>query len=393
MTGEERVPRATSFPRLVVEAIRGITRQQVAATFLLGCALSLYRTVVTVDIRFAQFIFVGDQMKAFALLVALVVADRVTGRDPDRRGVYAAAVVVASIIVVPMTLFVVWGLIRLFVGVQTPPAPGLVGFVLNILFELLMIGSAAIWVINDRRRAQRARMRLHVVALQRIAAERASVESELQAMQARVEPMFLFNTLAHVRRLYAAAPAAGERLLDALIAYLRAAVPKARGTTSTVGQELDLVRGFVAVAQARAGGSLRFSMDAVPASVASVRMPAMLLLPLVDHALSRGSIDGLAGGGASIRIGVVAEADALRFGITTASPYAGESSTDRVEEVRARLHALYGTQGRVTLTRTGGGSQEIRLVIPPRPGPRADAGLLEAVTQPVGATMSRAPAR
>src|SRR6185369_17526063 len=50
--------------RVVLEAWRGITREQVVTTMLLGFALHVYRIVVTIDIRVAPFILVGDQLKA-----------------------------------------------------------------------------------------------------------------------------------------------------------------------------------------------------------------------------------------------------------------------------------------------------------------------------------------
>ena len=75
---------------------------------------------------------------------------------------------------------------------------------------------------------------MHAAELSRIAAERESIEADLQAMQARVEPKFLFNTLTHVKQAYAQGGTQGAGLLDALIAYLRAAMPKMRDTSSTV---------------------------------------------------------------------------------------------------------------------------------------------------------------
>ena len=184
--------------RTVLAAWRGITRQQVLTTFLLGCGLFLYRAAVTINISVAPFIFVGDQLKAFALLLTIVIADRVTGKDPDRRGAYVLAVVIGAALIVPVTVLVVAGLIHFVAGMPVRP-PGGIGFVLNIFFELLMVGGATVWVINDRRRARRARARRHAAELQRIAAEKRSIESDLQAMQARIEPQFLFNTLAQVK--------------------------------------------------------------------------------------------------------------------------------------------------------------------------------------------------
>src|SRR4029079_17719523 len=98
--------------RTGLAAWRGIPRRQVLAAFLLGCGLFLYRAAVTINIYVAPFIFVGDQLKAFALLLTIVVADRVTGKDPDRRGAYVLALVVGAVVIVPVTVVVVAGLIH-----------------------------------------------------------------------------------------------------------------------------------------------------------------------------------------------------------------------------------------------------------------------------------------
>ena len=70
----------------------------------------------------------------------------------------------------------------------------------------------------DRRAARKTAQVLHDAELHRIRRSRLALESRLQAMQARVEPQFLFNTLAQVERLYEVDPALGARMLDDLIA-------------------------------------------------------------------------------------------------------------------------------------------------------------------------------
>ena len=202
-------------------------------TFLLGCALWLFH--VGTGLAFGETnaiaellsTFVADQIRAFALLLAFVVADRVTA-----------------------------------------------------------------WVINDRRRAARASARMHSTELERIVAEKGSIESDLQAMQARVEPQFLFNTLAQVKRLYEQDRALGEHMLDGLIAYLRAAMPKMRDTSSTVGQEIELVRAYLAIVKVRLGDRFTYEIESSPAANAT-RMSPMMLLPLVDHVLARGPTESV----------------------------------------------------------------------------------------------------
>jgi sensor histidine kinase YesM len=88
---------------------------------------------------------------------------------------------------------------------------------------------------------------LRAAELDRVRKSRLALESRLQALQARVEPEFLFRTLSHVRDLYdrdvvLGSPARASKMLDDLIAYLRAAMPHVRDTSSTVAQEVELPR-------------------------------------------------------------------------------------------------------------------------------------------------------
>lgn len=347
--------------RTALAAWRAITCKQVLVTFLLGCGFFLYRAVVTINIHVAPFIFVGTQVNVFGLLLGISVADRVTGKDPDRRGVYALAVVVGAAVSVPVSVLTVAGLVHFVAGMPVRP-PGGIGFVLNIFFELLMVGGATIWVINDRRRARRARARRHAAELQRIAAEKRSIESDLQAMQARIEPQFLFNTLAQVKLLYARNHVAGERLLDALIAYLRAAVPKMR-ETSTIRHEIDLAREYLSIARLRMGERLDFSIDVVADQVANARMPAMILLPLVDHAIAHASTEWHATG--SIRIRATETTGGICLEVIGAGiDLTADVEGDTVTGVRKRLTSLYGRTATLALERREAGDSVAILQIP-----------------------------
>jgi LytS/YehU family sensor histidine kinase len=87
------------------------------------------------------------------------------------------------------------------------------------------------------------------------------VEARLQLMEAQIEPHFLFNSLANVQRLFETAPESGERLLENLKVYLRAALPQMRGTDSTLAGEAELARAYLEVLGARMGTRLRFAID------------------------------------------------------------------------------------------------------------------------------------
>jgi Histidine kinase len=348
--------------RTIVTSWRAITRQQILLTFLLGCALNIYRVVVSIKIQVAPFIFVGDQIKAFGLLLAIVAADGLTGKDPDRRGVYALAVLLGAVTITPLASAVIANLIWTFKDTSGRPVAGMVGGYLNTTFELLMIAGAITWVVNDRRRARSERDRMHAAELSRIEAERQSIESDLQAMQARVEPQFLFNTLAQVKRAYTRDAAQGAQILESLIAYLRAAMPKMRDTSSTVGQELDLVRAYLEIVHLRLADRLTFAIEQPQDDVAGARMPAMLVLPLVDHAISSSVAEWNPAGSIRVRIAIANEK--IRFEVLQTGADAVVENDDRIFVIRDRLAALYGGDANLVIRRVELNRMEAILEIP-----------------------------
>jgi LytS/YehU family sensor histidine kinase len=149
---------------------------------------------------------------------------------------------------------------------------------------------------------QRSRpQRLHDAELDRIQRSKLALESRLRAMQARVEPQFLFNTLSQVERLYETDPSRGGRMLDDLIAYLHAAMPRMRDTSSTVAQEIALVRAYLEIVKLQVGERLVVTVD-VPSGAGGIRMPPMMMLPLAEYAVSPGI--GHRRGDAALRIAI-----------------------------------------------------------------------------------------
>src|SRR5207244_943800 len=110
---------------------------------------------------------------------------------------------------------------------------------LKVCLEAMIFATFGTFVYVSERTARLAVQRMRSAELARAAARRRTIESRLQAMQARVEPQFLFNTLARVRDLGDLDAEAGHRMLDELISYLRAALPHLRESTSTLGREAE----------------------------------------------------------------------------------------------------------------------------------------------------------
>ena len=206
------------------------------------------------------------------------------------------------------------------------------GSAVEAAFALLLY---RLWQRQRRRSAAlRDMQRAHVELLRRTA------QADLVAMQARIDPTFLFDTLDDVEKTYDVDAARGRRLVDALIAYLRAVLPGVDSEASTLGKECDIARSYVELACARGMFDGEVAID-VPASLRGAAFPPMVIAPLVEDA-----VRGMRGTSARIRLEAHG-ATALAVVLDADRPH--EPSAAVVEQVRQRLSELT-TGGTVTLT-------------------------------------------
>jgi len=206
--------------------------------------------------------------------------------------------------------------------------------------------AAVAWFFLDRANVREAALRATEIARRRL--ESGLLEARLQAMQAQVEPHFLFNTLAHVRRLYRTDPVRARLMLDSFRAYLRSALPQMRHGATTLGREVDLARAYLDVQQVRMGRRLAVIVD-VPERVREHPFPPMMLLSLVENAIKHG-LNPLPQGGA-ITISAAERDHALEVRVVDTGHGIGEKMGNGVglANVRDRLAALHGTAGGLTL--------------------------------------------
>ena len=175
-----------------------------------------------------------------------------------------------------------------------------------------------------------------------------TAEARLQMLEAQIEPHFLFNTLAHVKRLYEIDPAAGARMLRNLKAYLAVALPQMRATESTLGRELDHATAYLDIQRIRMGRRLAYAID-VDAALRGARLPPLMLLTLVENAIKHGLTPVAAGG----RIDVRARVGAGRLRVEVADTGGGFTRSGGagagLANIRARLAAQFGQHASLTL--------------------------------------------
>jgi len=193
----------------------------------------------------------------------------------------------------------------------------------------------------------------HAAAIAQCAVDSArmneqTAQARLQMLEAQIEPHFLFNTLAHVRRLYETDPEAGARMLANLESYLAVALPQMRATDSTLARELDHARAYLEIQQIRMGRRLAFAID-VEEAMRAARLPPLMLLTLVDNAIKHGLTPQPGGGRVDIRASV--EGGQLRVAVAdTGQGFTRSSGAGTgLANIRARLAMQFGPDARLTL--------------------------------------------
>jgi len=230
------------------------------------------------------------------------------------------------------------------------PRYALLGGMLTIVGELYRREAASIEAM------QRAE-------IDRATFEREMAEARLQVLQAQIEPHFLFNTLANVRRLYDKDSAAGGRMLENLMRYLEVALPRIRDSESTLGRDSELVDAFLRIQRIRMGSRLTFSID-IPAALLAHSVPPMMLLTLAENAIKHGLNPSPDGG--LIRVTARVEADRLLLSVadTGVGFGPGSGAGTGLANIRARLAAQFGDRASLALENNDFGGATATIALP-----------------------------
>jgi sensor histidine kinase YesM len=251
----------------------------------------------------------------------------------------------------------------------------------SMLLNLATGASVALLVTIGKMTSHQLRVALEIseqsLRERELAAERllkAKSEAELAALQARINPHFLFNTLNSIAALIGDDPAKAEQVLGQLSSLMRYTLQSNRAGVLSVEDELTIVRGYLEIEQVRLGTRLHYEIDVDPALL-HTELPVLLLQPLVENAIKHGIAPKVAGGGVLVRGWRDSDANVTIFTISDDGDGDGDGSAARERDretagtgegltnVRQRLEALYGPRASVTLTRQNG-LTETRVVLP-----------------------------
>jgi two-component system sensor histidine kinase AlgZ len=189
-----------------------------------------------------------------------------------------------------------------------------------------------------------------------------AVSRELEALQARINPHFLFNTLNSIAALIREDPARAESMTLRLSSLFRYTLTAPKRGLVTLDEELAIVEGYLAIEQERFGERLTWTIDVDPA-VRRWGLPALTLQPLVENAIKHGVAPVLGDG--SVRVRGWAEGHMVHIAVTdTGSGQSLEQGTgEGIDNVRRRLRATFGSSAGLRLS-TASGATEVLVMFP-----------------------------
>jgi two-component system sensor histidine kinase AlgZ len=193
----------------------------------------------------------------------------------------------------------------------------------------------------------------------------ARSEARFQALQARIRPHFLFNSMNTVASLTRTDPALAETVVQDLADLFRASLSDPEGG-SDLGRELELIRRYLEVEQIRLGDRLRVEWD-LEELPENAPLPLLMLQPLVENAVYHGVEPALDRG--VVRIAGRYRENRVNLSVRNSLPPEHGQGNHRsgnqmaLESVRQRLQSMYPGRCSLTLGRVDDEFQ-VRLVFP-----------------------------
>jgi sensor histidine kinase YesM len=220
---------------------------------------------------------------------------------------------------------------------------------------------AAIFFARARQAGAIAELERERLRIERI--EREATLANLRALQAQIEPHFLFNTLANVSGLIDPDPATAKRMLDRFIRFLRASLAATRMEHTTLADERELISSYLEVLKVRMGARLRFDVEVAP-ELGGFALPPMLLQPVVENAIRHGLEPKVDGGEVAFR----ARRDGADVVIEVADTGVGFAPTTRggvgLANLRDRLKLLYGERASLAIAENAPAGTRVTVRLP-----------------------------
>lgn len=239
-------------------------------------------------------------------------------------------------------------LAALVIGINRVLAGGTWDLTATVALWWGMFLATAVWTILYVRFSEGRRQEIREGKLQL-----ALREAQLSALEAQINPHFLFNALNSIRALVEIDPARAQEMLTRLSNVLRNSLRRDHGHTVTLGTELEAVSDYLALEMVRFSDRLHSTVVADP-GLASHKVPPMVLQTLVENAVKHGV--GRARGRADLCVRASADERSLLIAVRNTGTLAGSPEQEGgmgLKNIQDRLHLMYGDRAALRLEEEG----------------------------------------
>lgn len=247
--------------------------------------------------------------------------------------------------------------------------PGLerVGVSRQGFYAIAAIVVSVVWLVEST--VGRLRDRARQLELREEQARRESLRAQFEALQARTNPHFLYNSLNTVAGLIEEDPRAAERALEQLSDLLRYSLDGSRRDRVALSEEITAVQGYLDMERLRFGDRLKVRIELEPGTE-SLAVPPLVLQPLVENAVLHGIAPRMEGG--SIRVAVARRSGMLELVVEDDGPGPGGSSHQgsrtAIHELGRRLDLLYDGRAGLEIGPGVNGGFRVEVRIPSEDG-------------------------
>lgn len=188
---------------------------------------------------------------------------------------------------------------------------------------------------------ERSQMELKALEVQEIELKRLKSQAELSALQAKINPHFLFNTLNSIASLISFDPSKAEKAVEKLSKLFRLTLDHSLKEEVLLEESLRTVESYLDLEQLRLGSRLKFNIS-VEGELGHTFVPGLLIQPLVENSVKYGISPSVEGGEINLRISL-SEYCTIEVE-NTGAPWSEKASDSGhgLENIRERLSLLYG---------------------------------------------------
>lgn len=230
---------------------------------------------------------------------------------------------------------------------------------------LLSLNNAVfvIWFFFIAERSCASEKKLKQEESKRLSNEKKVVENRLKLLQAQIEPQFLFNTLTSIVKLRDKDLEKAKCMQMHLIQYLRATLVKTRGSTTTVEQEMELIKAYLDIFKVTMGESLVYQIH-MDHGVRELHLPSMLIQPIIEHALTNSRAAESKEG--EISISAEKRGHVVHIEITdTWEQLSGDSTFNTgLFNIKERINSLFNEKGQLIFEKNQPSGLKVTVEVP-----------------------------